>query len=159
MKNKICKKNDVKAQKSFPHGTPNCTSVTFKLVYAAQSMFIALKIALEESDDIKKTQKALLKQQVENSNATSSESLDFYLKTGYKMLDGGGFDWSVMEEDEIQATTTYSTPLRILMAFSDSEHIPIKRSVNFKEAQDVRYKESEVQFSESECFVEKKCRP
>ncbi|GJZ11745.1 retrovirus-related pol polyprotein from transposon TNT 1-94 [Tanacetum coccineum] len=42
----------------------------------AQSMFIAIKARFGGNDATKKTQKALLKQQYENFNATSSESLD-----------------------------------------------------------------------------------
>ncbi|GJZ34398.1 hypothetical protein Tco_0580215 [Tanacetum coccineum] len=51
----------------------------FKLTYQyadAQSMFIAIKARFRGNDATKKTQKALLKQQYENFNATSSESLD-----------------------------------------------------------------------------------
>ncbi|GKC33622.1 hypothetical protein Tco_1046006, partial [Tanacetum coccineum] len=56
---KICKKNDVKARSLLLMALPNEHQLTFNQ-YA----------------DAKKTQKALLKQQYENFNATSSESLD-----------------------------------------------------------------------------------
>ncbi|GKA04992.1 retrovirus-related pol polyprotein from transposon TNT 1-94 [Tanacetum coccineum] len=42
----------------------------------AQSMFVAIKARFGGNDATKKTQKALLKQQYENFNASSSESLD-----------------------------------------------------------------------------------
>ncbi|GJZ37498.1 hypothetical protein Tco_0583689 [Tanacetum coccineum] len=54
-------------------------------------------------------------------------------------IDGGGFDWSDMAEDEVQANMA-------LMAFSDTE-----------KAQVVKYKESEVLFSE-EIAVLKQCQ-
>ncbi|GKE85612.1 hypothetical protein Tco_1559354 [Tanacetum coccineum] len=62
---KICKKNDVKARSLLLMALPNEHQLTFNQYADAQSMFIAIK-----------TQKALLKQQYENFNATSSESLD-----------------------------------------------------------------------------------
>ncbi|GKF93301.1 hypothetical protein Tco_0280020, partial [Tanacetum coccineum] len=42
----------------------------------AQSMFAAIKARFGGNEATKKTQKALLKQQYENFNASSSESLD-----------------------------------------------------------------------------------
>ncbi|GKE28086.1 hypothetical protein Tco_1443470, partial [Tanacetum coccineum] len=65
---KICKKNDVKARSLLLMALPNEHQLTFNQYVDAQSMFIA--------NATKKTQKALLKQQYENFNATSSESLD-----------------------------------------------------------------------------------
>ncbi|GKC07975.1 ribonuclease H-like domain-containing protein [Tanacetum coccineum] len=70
-------------------------------------------------------------------------------------IDGGGFDWSDMAEDEIQANMA-------LMAFTDSEYNDLlvklddtafkaatyKRGLSILEAQVVKYKESEVLFSE-----------
>ncbi|GKD92175.1 hypothetical protein Tco_1372012, partial [Tanacetum coccineum] len=70
-------------------------------------------------------------------------------------IDGSGFDWSAMAEDEIQANMA-------LMAFSDSEYDDLlvklddtafkaatyKRGLSILEAQVVKYKESEVLFSE-----------
>ncbi|GJR31425.1 hypothetical protein Tco_1107657 [Tanacetum coccineum] len=55
------------------HGT--CEGAWSKYV-DAQSMFVAIKARFGGNDATKKTQKALLKQQYENFNATSSESLD-----------------------------------------------------------------------------------
>ncbi|GJV42544.1 ribonuclease H-like domain-containing protein, partial [Tanacetum coccineum] len=81
-------------------------------------------------------------------------------------IDGAGFDWSDMAEDEIQANMA-------LMAFTDSEYDDLlvklddtafktatyKRGLSILEAQVVKYKESEVLFSsEEDCSAEKKCR-
>ncbi|GJU01647.1 hypothetical protein Tco_1111985 [Tanacetum coccineum] len=53
----------------------------------AQSMFIAIKARFGGNDATKKTQKALLKQQYENFNATSSESLDsIFNRNGYHVV-------------------------------------------------------------------------
>ncbi|GJT92836.1 putative ribonuclease H-like domain-containing protein [Tanacetum coccineum] len=68
-------------------------------------------------------------------------------------IDGGGFDWSDMAEDEVQANMA-------LMAFTDSEvstdktydtafkAATYKRGLSILEEQVVKYKESEVLFSE-----------
>ncbi|GJY89707.1 ribonuclease H-like domain-containing protein [Tanacetum coccineum] len=55
---------------------PNEHQLTFNQYVDAQSMFVAIKARFGGNDATKKTQKALLKQQYENFNATSSESLD-----------------------------------------------------------------------------------
>ncbi|GKF93803.1 hypothetical protein Tco_0283503, partial [Tanacetum coccineum] len=73
---KICKKNDVKARSLLLMALPNEDQLTFNQYADAQSMFIAIKARFGGNDATKKTQKALLKQQYENFNATSSESLD-----------------------------------------------------------------------------------
>ncbi|GJW99610.1 putative ribonuclease H-like domain-containing protein [Tanacetum coccineum] len=61
------KKNDVKARSH---------QLTFDQYVDAQSMFAAIKARFGGNEATKKTQKALLKQQYENFNASSSESLD-----------------------------------------------------------------------------------
>ncbi|GJY01413.1 hypothetical protein Tco_0359565, partial [Tanacetum coccineum] len=73
---KIWKKNDVKARSLLLMALPNEHQLTFNQYADAQSMFIAIKARFGGNDATKKTQKALLKQQYENFNATSSESLD-----------------------------------------------------------------------------------
>ncbi|GJZ02522.1 zf-CCHC domain-containing protein [Tanacetum coccineum] len=73
---KICKKNDVKARSLLLMALPNEHQLTFNQYVDAQSMFVAIKARFGGNDATKKTQKALLKQQYENFNATSSESLD-----------------------------------------------------------------------------------
>ncbi|GJQ96163.1 hypothetical protein Tco_0007302 [Tanacetum coccineum] len=73
---KICKKNDVKARSLLLMALPNEHQLTFNQYVDAQSMFVAIKARFRGNDATKKTHKALLKQQYENFNATSSESLD-----------------------------------------------------------------------------------
>ncbi|GJT37587.1 ribonuclease H-like domain-containing protein [Tanacetum coccineum] len=73
---KICKKNDVKARSLLLMALPNEHQLTFNQYVDAQSMFVAIKARFGGNDATKKTQKALLKQQYENFNAISSESLD-----------------------------------------------------------------------------------
>ncbi|GJR56501.1 hypothetical protein Tco_1407022 [Tanacetum coccineum] len=55
---------------------PNEHQLTFDQYVDAQSMFAAIKARFGGNEATKKTQKALLKQQYENFNASSSESLD-----------------------------------------------------------------------------------
>ncbi|GJV20462.1 hypothetical protein Tco_1369482 [Tanacetum coccineum] len=73
---KICKKNDVKARSLLLMALPNEHQLTFDQYVDAQSMFAAIKARFGGNEATKKTQKALLKQQYENFNASSSESLD-----------------------------------------------------------------------------------
>ncbi|GKB43926.1 hypothetical protein Tco_0888868 [Tanacetum coccineum] len=73
---KICKKNDVKVRSLLLMALPNEHQLTFNQYVDAQSMFAAIKARFGENEATKRTQKALLKQQYENFNASSSESLD-----------------------------------------------------------------------------------
>ncbi|GKA68377.1 hypothetical protein Tco_0768294 [Tanacetum coccineum] len=73
---KICKKNDVKARSLLLMALPNEHQLTFNQYVDAQSMFAAIKARFGGNEATKRTQKALLKQQYENFNASSSESLD-----------------------------------------------------------------------------------
>ncbi|GJX67711.1 putative ribonuclease H-like domain-containing protein [Tanacetum coccineum] len=83
---KMCKKNDVKARSLLLMALPNEHQLTFNQYADAQSMFIAIKARFGGNDATKKTQKALLKQQYENFNATSSESLDSIFKPGSQLV-------------------------------------------------------------------------
>ncbi|GJS40389.1 putative ribonuclease H-like domain-containing protein [Tanacetum coccineum] len=74
-KNSVCLVITVLLDKT-PLASPNEHQLTFNQYADAQSMFIAIKARFGGNDATKKTQKALLKQQYENFNATSSESLD-----------------------------------------------------------------------------------
>ncbi|GKB99424.1 hypothetical protein Tco_0985561, partial [Tanacetum coccineum] len=65
---------------------PNEHQLTFNQYTDAQSMFIAIKARFGGNDATKKTQKALLKQQYENFNATSSECLDFIFNRLQKLV-------------------------------------------------------------------------
>ncbi|GJX96442.1 hypothetical protein Tco_0352240 [Tanacetum coccineum] len=74
---KTCKKNDVKARSLLLMALPNEHQLTFDQYVDAQSMFAAIKARFGGNEATKKTQKALLKQQYENFNASSLESLDY----------------------------------------------------------------------------------
>ncbi|GKB27707.1 hypothetical protein Tco_0867108, partial [Tanacetum coccineum] len=73
---KTAKKNDVKARSLLLMALPNEHQLTFDQYVDAQSMFAAIKARFGGNEATKKTQKALLKEQYENFNASSSESLD-----------------------------------------------------------------------------------
>ncbi|GKC00086.1 hypothetical protein Tco_0986222 [Tanacetum coccineum] len=73
---KICKKNDVKARSLLLMALPNEHQLTFDQYVDAQSMFVAIKARFGGNKATRKTQKALLKQQYENFNVSSLESLD-----------------------------------------------------------------------------------
>ncbi|GJU02970.1 hypothetical protein Tco_1113308 [Tanacetum coccineum] len=83
---KICKKNDVKARSLLLMALPNEHQLTFDQYVDAQSMFVAIKARFGGNEATKKTQKALLKQQYENFNASSSESLDFIFNRLQKLV-------------------------------------------------------------------------
>ncbi|GJU65531.1 putative ribonuclease H-like domain-containing protein, partial [Tanacetum coccineum] len=73
---KIKKKNDVKARGLLLMALPNEHQLTFSQYPDAKSMFAAIETRFGGNAATKKTQKTLLKQQYENFNATSAESLD-----------------------------------------------------------------------------------
>ncbi|GJU86897.1 hypothetical protein Tco_1294443 [Tanacetum coccineum] len=61
---KICKKNDVKARSLLLMALPNKHQLTFNQYVDAQSMFAAIKARFGGNEATKRTQKALLKQQL-----------------------------------------------------------------------------------------------
>ncbi|GKC30673.1 hypothetical protein Tco_1037967, partial [Tanacetum coccineum] len=73
---KINKKNDVKARSLLLMALPNEHQLTFSQYTDAKTMYAAIKTRFGGNEATKKTQKALLKQQYENFNASSTESLD-----------------------------------------------------------------------------------
>ncbi|GKC44758.1 hypothetical protein Tco_1062480 [Tanacetum coccineum] len=73
---KICKKNDVKARSLLLMALPNEHQLTFSQYTDAKTMFAAIETRFGGNEATKKTQKALLKQQYENFNASSSYCLD-----------------------------------------------------------------------------------
>ncbi|GJW39105.1 putative ribonuclease H-like domain-containing protein [Tanacetum coccineum] len=91
-KENICKKNDVKARSLLLMALPNEHQLTFDQYVDAQSMFAAIKARFEGNEATKKTQKALLKQQYENFNASSSESLDSIFNRLQKLMNKPDFD-------------------------------------------------------------------
>ncbi|GJU94989.1 putative ribonuclease H-like domain-containing protein [Tanacetum coccineum] len=95
----------------------------------AKTLFAAIQTRFGGNEATKKTQKTLLKKMYKNFSATSTESLEsIFIRlqedSGYdkskKLLqsivdiDGAGFDWSYMADDEVPTNMA-------LMAFSDSE--------------------------------------
>ncbi|GKB44881.1 hypothetical protein Tco_0889823, partial [Tanacetum coccineum] len=75
-KEKINKKNDVKARRLLLMDLPNKYQLTFSQYNDAKTTYVAIKTRFGGNEATKKTQKALLKQQYENFNALSSKSLD-----------------------------------------------------------------------------------
>ncbi|GKF11606.1 hypothetical protein Tco_0049532, partial [Tanacetum coccineum] len=85
---KTCKKNDVKARSLLLMALPNEHQLTFDQYVDAQSMFAAIKARFGGNEATKKIQKALLKQQYENFNTSSSESLDSIFNRLQKLVSG-----------------------------------------------------------------------
>ncbi|GJY07029.1 hypothetical protein Tco_0374083 [Tanacetum coccineum] len=83
---KTAKKIDVKARSLLLMVLPNEHQLTFDQYVDAQSMFAAIKARFGGNEARKKTQKALLKQQYENFNASSSESLDIIFNRLQKLV-------------------------------------------------------------------------
>ncbi|GJZ56625.1 putative ribonuclease H-like domain-containing protein [Tanacetum coccineum] len=73
---KINKKNNVKARSLLLMALPNEHQLTFSQYTDAKIMYAAIKTRFGGNEATKKTQKALLKKQYENFNASSTESLD-----------------------------------------------------------------------------------
>nr|GEX98644.1 hypothetical protein [Tanacetum cinerariifolium] len=73
---KTSKKNDVKARRLLLMALPNEHQLTFSQYNNAKTMFAAIETQFRGNEATKKTQKILLKQQYENFNASSTESLD-----------------------------------------------------------------------------------
>ncbi|GJW65671.1 hypothetical protein Tco_0117555 [Tanacetum coccineum] len=117
---KICKKNDVKARSLLLMALPNEHQLTFNQYVDAQSMFAAIKARFGGNEATKRTQKALLKQQYENFNASSSESLDYIFNRLQKLVSRLAILGVV--------TCWQSTPFSMVMLKSMAE-------MNLKEAQ------------------------
>ncbi|GKB56380.1 putative ribonuclease H-like domain-containing protein, partial [Tanacetum coccineum] len=75
-KEKVQKKNDVKARSMLLMALPNEHQLTFNQYKDAKTLFEAIQTRFGGNDATKKTQKTLLKQMYENFNAPSTESLD-----------------------------------------------------------------------------------
>nr|GFB98763.1 ribonuclease H-like domain-containing protein [Tanacetum cinerariifolium] len=75
-KEKINKKNDVKARSLLLMALPNEHQLTFSQHNDAKTMFVAIETRFGGNEATKKTQKTLLKQQYEIFNASSTELLD-----------------------------------------------------------------------------------
>nr|GEV16541.1 ribonuclease H-like domain-containing protein [Tanacetum cinerariifolium] len=68
-KEKVQKKNDMKARSMFLMALPNEHQLTFNQYKEAKTLFAAITIRYGDNDAIKKTQKTLLKQMYENFSA------------------------------------------------------------------------------------------
>ncbi|GKC63247.1 putative ribonuclease H-like domain-containing protein, partial [Tanacetum coccineum] len=75
-KEKIQKKNDLKARSILMMTLPSEHLLTFNQYKDAKTLFEAIEARFGGNEATKKTQKTLLKQMYENFNASSSESLD-----------------------------------------------------------------------------------
>ncbi|GJW16362.1 hypothetical protein Tco_0020495 [Tanacetum coccineum] len=84
---KIYKKNDIKARSLLLMALPNEHQLTFSQYTDAKTMFVAIEARFRGNEATKKTQKALLKQQYENFNASSSESLNSIFNRLQKIAD------------------------------------------------------------------------
>ncbi|GJS28304.1 hypothetical protein Tco_0488924 [Tanacetum coccineum] len=75
-KEKVQKKNDVKARSMLLMALTNEHQLTFNQYKDAKTLFEAIQTRFGGNDATKKTQKTLLRQMYENFNAPSTESLD-----------------------------------------------------------------------------------
>ncbi|GJW91136.1 ribonuclease H-like domain-containing protein [Tanacetum coccineum] len=90
-KQKILKKNDLKARSILMMTLPSEHLLTFNKHKDAKSLFEAIEARFGGNEATKKTQKTLLKQMYETFNASSSESLDSIL-TGSKKCQASTMD-------------------------------------------------------------------
>nr|GEU47000.1 hypothetical protein [Tanacetum cinerariifolium] len=109
-KEKIKKKNDVKARSMLLMALPNEHLMTFNQYKDAKSLFAAIKTRFGGNEATKKTQKTLLKQIYENFSATSTKSLDSIFNRLQKI--------SYMADDE--APTNMA-----LMAFQTQSYLAV----------------------------------
>ncbi|GJS64176.1 hypothetical protein Tco_0678740 [Tanacetum coccineum] len=167
---KIKKKNDVKARGLLLMALPNEHQLTFSQYPDAKSMFAALNqrilsnlirlIEANGSDVATLFAKLRAKKQYYQRQARrffieckedQFKNQDKHQRsngiqrcdTSKAMLaiDGVGFDWSDMAEEQVQTNIA-------LMAFSDSKSATYKRGLDTVEAQLVTYRKNEVLFSE-----------
>ncbi|GKB75992.1 hypothetical protein Tco_0942887 [Tanacetum coccineum] len=115
-----------------------CPVTTEEKYKDAKTLFAAIQTRFGGNEATKTT---LLKQMYENFSAPSTESLDFIFNRLQKIvketsskamvaIDGAGFDWSYMADDEVPTNMA-------LMAFLDSEAdciLPSKGKVNVVKA-------------------------
>ncbi|GJS16568.1 hypothetical protein Tco_0411040 [Tanacetum coccineum] len=75
-KEKVQKKNDMKARSMLLMALPNKHLMTFNQYKDAKTLFAAIQTRLGGNEATKKTQKTLLKQMYKNFSDLSTESLD-----------------------------------------------------------------------------------
>ncbi|GJR51145.1 putative ribonuclease H-like domain-containing protein [Tanacetum coccineum] len=109
-KEKICKKNDVKARSLLLMALPNEHQLTFSQYTDAKTLFAAIETRFERNEATKKTQKALLNQQYENFNASSSESLDSIFNRLQKIVSRLSILSVVITSEDLNAKFLRSLP-------------------------------------------------
>ncbi|GJW79504.1 hypothetical protein Tco_0143479 [Tanacetum coccineum] len=85
-KEKIQKKNDVKARSMLLMTLSNEHLITINWYKDTQTLFVAIQTRFSGNEATKKTQKTLLKQMYENFSAPSTESLDYIFNRLQKIL-------------------------------------------------------------------------
>ncbi|GJT27059.1 hypothetical protein Tco_0907334 [Tanacetum coccineum] len=86
IKEKVQKKNDVKARSMLLIALPNEHLMAFNQYKDAKTLFAAIQTRFGGNEATKKTQKTLLKQMYENFSAPSTESLDFIFNRLQKIV-------------------------------------------------------------------------
>ncbi|GJV78797.1 putative ribonuclease H-like domain-containing protein [Tanacetum coccineum] len=107
---KINKKNDVKARSLLLMSIPNEHQLTFSQYDDAKTMFAAIKTRFGGNEATKKTQKALLKQQYENFNASSTESLDSIFNRLQKLVSRLAILGVVITQEDLNSKFLRSLP-------------------------------------------------
>ncbi|GJY26417.1 ribonuclease H-like domain-containing protein [Tanacetum coccineum] len=107
---KINKKNDVKARSLLLMSIPNEHQLTFSQYDDAKTMFAAIKTRFGGNEATKKTQKALLKQQYENFNASSTESLDSMFNRLQKLVSRLAILGVIITQEDLNSKFLRSLP-------------------------------------------------
>nr|GFA53591.1 ribonuclease H-like domain-containing protein [Tanacetum cinerariifolium] len=99
---KAQKKNDVKARSMLLMALPNEHLMTFNQYKDAKSLFTAIKTRFGGNEATKKTQKTILKQLPNSTNEVpTTYGVSTASTKAMVAIDGVGFDWSYMAEDEV----------------------------------------------------------
>ncbi|GJS43224.1 putative ribonuclease H-like domain-containing protein [Tanacetum coccineum] len=104
------KKNDVKARSLLLMAFPNEHQLTFSQYNDVKTMFAAIKTRFRGNEATKKTQKALLKQQYENFNASSTESLDSIFNRLQKLVSRLAILGVVITQEDLNSKFLRSLP-------------------------------------------------
>ncbi|GKA74008.1 putative ribonuclease H-like domain-containing protein, partial [Tanacetum coccineum] len=107
---KTNKKNDVKARSLLLMALPNEHQLTFSQYTNAKTMFATIEIRFRGNEATKKTQKALLKQQYENFNASSTESLDSIFNRLQKLVSRLAILGVVITQEDLNSKFLKSFP-------------------------------------------------
>ncbi|GJY97404.1 hypothetical protein Tco_0514314 [Tanacetum coccineum] len=109
---KTNKKNDVKARGLLLMALPNEHQLTFSQYPDAKSMFAAIETRFRGNASTKKTQKTLLKQQYENFNATSAESLDSIFNRLQKIVSRLSILGVIIAQEDLNSKVQYNRAYR-----------------------------------------------